>query len=66
MSLATLDLELEVFHGPFDLLLTLVLKEELELADLEIAEIVLAFCERFPLSSSPPASFSSSWRRSSS
>jgi segregation and condensation protein A len=36
-----LDLDLDAFEGPFDLLLTLVLKEELELADLEVAEIVL-------------------------
>jgi len=41
-----LDLDLEAFQGPFDLLLTLVLKEELELADVEVAEIVLAFVER--------------------
>jgi segregation and condensation protein A len=36
-----LDLDLDAFEGPFDLLLTLVLKEELELADVEVAEIVL-------------------------
>ena len=41
-----LPLDLDAFQGPFDLLLTLVLKEELELADVEIAEIVLAFLER--------------------
>jgi segregation and condensation protein A len=41
-----LDLDLDAFEGPFDLLLTLVLKEELELADLEVAEIVVAFLER--------------------
>ena len=41
-----LELALEAFEGPFDLLLTLVLKRELELADVEIAEIVLAFVER--------------------
>src|ERR687895_322871 len=35
MSLATLDLDLEVFHGPFDLLLTLVLKEEVDLLEVE-------------------------------
>jgi segregation and condensation protein A len=43
-----LDLDLEAFEGPFDLLLTLVLREELELADVEIAEIVLSFVERLP------------------
>ena len=41
-----LDLDLDGFQGPFDLLLTLVLKEELELADVEVAEIVLAFIAR--------------------
>jgi segregation and condensation protein A len=41
-----LELDLDAFAGPFDLLLTLVLKEELELAEIDIAEIVLAFCER--------------------
>ena len=41
-----LSLDLDAFEGPFDLLLTLVLKEELELAEVEIAEIVLAFAER--------------------
>jgi segregation and condensation protein A len=43
-----LDLDLDAFEGPFDLLLTLVLREELELADVEIADIVLAFVERLP------------------
>jgi segregation and condensation protein A len=41
-----LDLDLDSFEGPFDLLLTLVLKEELELADVQVAEVVLAFVER--------------------
>ena len=41
-----LDLDLEAFEGPFDLLLTLVLKDELELADVEVAGVVLAFLER--------------------
>jgi segregation and condensation protein A len=52
-----LGLDLEAFQGPFDLLLTLVLKEELELADVEVAEIVLAFCERFPLELEPSGEF---------
>jgi segregation and condensation protein A len=42
-AVAELPLDLDSFEGPFDLLLTLVLKEELELADVEIAEIVLTF-----------------------
>jgi segregation and condensation protein A len=41
-----LPLDLDAFEGPFDLLLTLVLKEELELADVEVARIVVAFVER--------------------
>ncbi len=41
-----LDLELDAFEGPFDLLLTLLLKEELEPRDIDIAAIVLAFVER--------------------
>ncbi len=41
-----LPLDLDAFEGPFDLLLTLVLREELEMRDVDIAEIVLAFVER--------------------
>jgi segregation and condensation protein A len=41
-----LDLDLDAFEGPFDLLLTLVLKDELELADVEVAGVVLTFVER--------------------
>jgi segregation and condensation protein A len=40
-----LPLDLDAFEGPFDLLLTLVLKEELPLADVAVAEIVLAFVD---------------------
>jgi segregation and condensation protein A len=41
-----LELDLDAFEGPFDLLLTLVLREELDLADVDVAAIVLAFAER--------------------
>ena len=41
-----LDLDLDAFEGPFDLLLTLVLKEEVDLADVDVAGIVLRFVER--------------------
>jgi segregation and condensation protein A len=41
-----LDLDLDAFEGPFDLLLTLVLKDELDLRELDVAGIVLAFLER--------------------
>jgi len=45
MSIASLDLDLEVFNGPFDLLLTLVLKEEIDLLEVDLAEVVLAYIE---------------------
>jgi segregation and condensation protein A len=45
MSIAALDLDLEVFHGPFDLLLTLVLREEVDLLEVDLAEVVLAYVE---------------------
>jgi segregation and condensation protein A len=41
-----LELDLDAFEGPFDLLLTLVLKEEIELAEVDLAGIVVAFVER--------------------
>jgi segregation and condensation protein A len=41
-----LELDLDAFEGPFDLLLTLLLKEELEPAEIDMAGIVVAFVER--------------------
>jgi segregation and condensation protein A len=41
-----LELDLDAFEGPFDLLLTLVLKEEIELVEVDVAGIVLRFVER--------------------
>jgi segregation and condensation protein A len=41
-----LDLDLEAFEGPFDLLLALVLRDELDLGEVDVAGIVLAFLER--------------------
>jgi segregation and condensation protein A len=46
MVVRELELDLDAFEGPFDLLLTLVLREELELAEIDVAEIVVSFCER--------------------
>ncbi len=43
--LTTLELDLEVFSGPFDLLLTLVLREEVDLLELQLAEVVLAYLD---------------------
>jgi segregation and condensation protein A len=45
MSVATLELDLEVFSGPFDLLLTLVLREEVDLLELQLADVVLAYLD---------------------
>ena len=45
MRVATLDLDLEVFQGPFDLLLTLVLNEEVDLLEVDLADVVLAYVE---------------------
>jgi segregation and condensation protein A len=42
MRVAELELDLDVFAGPFDLLLTLVLREEIDLLEVDLAEIVLA------------------------
>ncbi|HVM18293.1 MAG TPA: segregation/condensation protein A [Gaiellaceae bacterium] len=46
MLVRELELDLDAFEGPFDLLLTLVLREELDLADVDVASVVLAFVER--------------------
>src|SRR3954471_1479542 len=45
MQLASLDLDLEVFQGPFDLLLALVLREEVDLLEVDLAEIVLTYID---------------------
>src|SRR5262245_47234413 len=44
-AVGELDLDLDAFEGPFDLLLSLVLRDELRLRELDLAEIVLAFVE---------------------
>jgi segregation and condensation protein A len=41
-----LDLDLDTFEGPFDLLLTLILKEELRLLEVDVADVVVRFVER--------------------
>src|SRR3712207_9371081 len=46
MSLVrSLELDLDVFAGPFDLLLALVLREELDLLEVDLADVVLAFLD---------------------
>jgi segregation and condensation protein A len=44
-GLARLELDLDVFAGPFDLLLSLILREELDLLEVELAEVVLAYLD---------------------
>jgi segregation and condensation protein A len=44
-ALRDLELDLDAFEGPFDLLLTLVLKDQLQPAEIDIAAIVVAFVE---------------------
>ncbi len=45
MTVASLELDLEVFSGPFDLLLTLVLREEVDLLEVSLADVVLAYLD---------------------
>jgi segregation and condensation protein A len=46
MRTAELELDLDVFAGPFDLLLAVVLREEIDLLELNLAELVLVYLER--------------------
>jgi segregation and condensation protein A len=45
VAIADLELDLEVFSGPFDLLLTLVLREEVDLLEVELADIVVSYLD---------------------
>jgi segregation and condensation protein A len=47
---ARLELDLDVFAGPFDLLLALVLREELDLLEVELAEVVVAYLDHLEAS----------------
>src|ERR687886_381057 len=44
-SVAELELDLDVFAGPFDLLLSLILREELDLLEVDLAGVVLAYVD---------------------
>jgi len=46
IAVRELALDLDAFEGPFDLLLTLVLREEIALAEVDLAGVVVAFVER--------------------
>jgi segregation and condensation protein A len=45
VSIASLQLDLDLFSGPFDLLLTLILREEIDLLELQVADVVLAYLD---------------------
>jgi segregation and condensation protein A len=45
VSVADLDLELDVFAGPFDLLMAVLLREEVDLLEVELGEVVVAYVE---------------------
>jgi segregation and condensation protein A len=45
MAVSDLELDLDVFQGPFDLLLALIMREEVELTEVPIADIVVSFVE---------------------
>src|SRR3954463_6197206 len=40
-----LELDLDVFAGPFDLLLSLILREELDLLEVDLADIVITYVD---------------------
>jgi segregation and condensation protein A len=45
VALVDLELDLDVFAGPFDLLLTLILREEVDLLEVDLAEVVIAYID---------------------
>jgi segregation and condensation protein A len=44
-AITRLELDLDVFAGPFDLLLSLILRDELDLLEVELADVVLAYLD---------------------
>ena len=44
-SVSELDLDLDVFQGPFDLLLAVLLREEISLSEVALGEIVIAYVD---------------------
>jgi segregation and condensation protein A len=45
VRVADLELDLDVFAGPFDLLLTLILREEVDLLEVDLAEVVIEYID---------------------
>ena len=52
MRIADLELDLDVFAGPFDLLLTLVLREEVDLLEVDLADVVIAYIDHLEAAAS--------------
>ncbi len=48
-SALDLEIDLEVFQGPFDLLLTLVLRDEVDLLEVQLADVVLAYIDHLDI-----------------
>jgi segregation and condensation protein A len=45
VRLVDLELDLDVFAGPFDLLLTLILREEIDLLEVDLADVVISYID---------------------
>jgi len=45
LAVSSLELDLDVFAGPLDLLCSLILREELDLLEVDLAEVVLTYLE---------------------
>jgi segregation and condensation protein A len=45
-AVAELELDLEVFAGPFDLLMAVVLRRDLDLREVDLGDVVIAYLER--------------------
>ena len=45
LRLVDLELDLEVFAGPFDLLLTLILREEVDILEVDLADVVISYID---------------------
>jgi segregation and condensation protein A len=45
VTLTYLELDLDVFAGPFDLLLTLILREEVDLLEVDLADVVITYID---------------------
>src|SRR3954467_781059 len=46
---AELEVDLDIFSGQFDLLLTLILREEVDLLEVDLAEVVVSYLDHLEL-----------------